>query len=110
MGNFLHKLKGRVHNAMKHPWIFIDLLVGASRSEPHTSELNQDFSVYVHNIYMYISAVRMSFRIIYLSSISTICKFKQFMRMHYTLCYIERSGKDRELQRHKNNGEAKLQR
>ena len=31
----------------------------------------------------------MSFRIIYLSSISTICKFKQFMRMHYTLCYID---------------------
>ena len=35
----------------------------------------------------------MSFRI-YLSSISTICKFEQFMCMHYMLCYIERSGKE----------------
>ena len=31
---------------------------------------------------------------IYLSSISMICKFEQFMRMHHTLYYIERSGKE----------------
>ena len=35
----------------------------------------------------------MSFHI-YLSSISTICKFERFMYMRYTLCYIERSGKE----------------
>ena len=31
-------------------------LIGASRSEPHTSDVSQDFSVYIY-IYIYISAV-----------------------------------------------------
>ena len=28
------------------------------------------------------------------TSISTTCKFEQFMRMRYALCYIERSGNE----------------
>ena len=56
---------------------------------------NYDLNMY--NIYIYIYIIiyicRTSFRI-YLSSISTICKFEQSMCMRYTLCYIERSGKE----------------
>ena len=57
---------------------YIDV-IGASRSEPHTGDVNRDFP-FVY-IYMYIiSAVRPSFRI-YLSSISMICNISSDTRM-----------------------------
>ena len=64
------------------------IFIGASPRKPHTSDVNPDFFVYIHiHVYRYIC--RMSF-CIYLSFISTICKFEQFMHMHFTLCYRER--------------------
>ena len=53
-------------------------IIGASRSEPHTSDVNQDFPF----IYMYVSAVRHS---VYLSSISTICNISYIMHMRIIL-------------------------
>ena len=70
--------------------------------EPHTGSIEIFLIIY---IYMCAYICRTSF-CVYLSSISTICKFEQSMCMYYTLCYIEiRKG---ELQRHKKK--AKLQR
>ena len=46
----------------------LQMLIGASLSEPHTSESNGGFFIYYYYIYIYLSAVRKSFRKCRLSS------------------------------------------
>ena len=68
-----------------------DLLLGQAEASPTLVMSIKVFLLIYTCIYtMYVYIYRTSFRI-YLSSISTICKFEQFMHMFYMLCNRERS-------------------
>ena len=83
------------NTTLKWPYLqYIDYVIGASRSELHTSELNQDFSVY---IYIYLLYVILYIPIFYFNDL-------QIWTIHVHALYVMlyREIRKGELRRHKN--------